>query len=219
MLNRILTPHLILRIFLSSADINTTPHSDSYEINWFPRFGLYLANRFGLFLYLIYFGLESPRAISWRAKRHCWAISSLEAIWWISEGNTYRSHGISSADIYATAWASFQSQKYLPITCIFPLVWLLYMGGFLLATGIWEIGLHRPDCPLNIIICIGTKIFDVFVLGFILADQGITFDVDFKILPTSLDDATDWISGLVGSGFRTQLGRNPTGSQSLKPFA
>jgi solute carrier family 13 (sodium-dependent dicarboxylate transporter), member 2/3/5 len=124
-----------------------------------PRLGLYLGP---IAFVLIYFLVESP-GLSAEAKAML-ALAAWMAIWWISE----------AIPIAATA---FLPLMFMPLLDILPIgkvsanymhpTVLLYMGGFLLATGIEKWGLHRR-IALNIINLLGTDLRRI-VLGFILA--------------------------------------------------
>jgi sodium-dependent dicarboxylate transporter 2/3/5 len=124
-----------------------------------PRLGLYLGP---IAFVLIYFLVESP-GLSAEAKAML-ALAAWMAIWWISE----------AIPIAATA---FLPLIFMPLLGILPIgkisanymhpTVLLYMGGFLLATGIEKWGLHRR-IALNIINLLGTDLRRI-VLGFIIA--------------------------------------------------
>ncbi|WP_075351232.1 SLC13 family permease [Algoriphagus marinus] len=124
-----------------------------------PRLGLYLGP---IAFLLIYFLVESP-GLSVEAKAML-ALAAWMATWWISE----------AIPIAATA---FLPLIFMPLLGILPIgkvsanymhpTVLLYMGGFLLATGIEKWGLHRR-IALNIINLLGTDLRRI-VLGFILA--------------------------------------------------
>ncbi len=122
---------------------------------------------FGLFLgpiafLLIYFFVSSPDLNP--TAQSMLALAAWMAIWWISE----------AIPIPATA---FLPLIFMPLLGILPIAEvssnymhptvMLYMGGFLLATGIEKWNLHRR-IALNIINLIGTDLRKI-VLGFILA--------------------------------------------------
>lgn len=126
---------------------------------WFVRIGLYLGP---LLFLIIYFLVDSPN-LNPEAKAML-GLTSWMAIWWISE----------AMPIAAT---SFLPLIFMPLLGLLdiesvsanymhPTV-LLYMGGFLLATGIEKWNLHRR-IALNIINLLGTNL-RMIVLGFILA--------------------------------------------------
>ena len=126
---------------------------------WFVRIGLYLGP---LSFLIIYFLVDSPN-LNPEAKAML-GLTSWMAIWWISE----------AMPIAAT---SFLPLIFMPLLGLLdiesvsanymhPTV-LLYMGGFLLATGIEKWNLHRR-IALNIINLLGTNL-RMIVLGFILA--------------------------------------------------
>lgn len=124
-----------------------------------PRLGLYLGP---LAFVLIHFFMSSPDLNP--AAQSMLALAMWMAIWWISE----------AIPIAATA---FLPLVLMPLLGILPIAdvsenymhptVLLYMGGFLLATGIEKWSLHRR-IALNIINLIGTDLRKI-VLGFILA--------------------------------------------------
>ncbi|RIW15663.1 DASS family sodium-coupled anion symporter [Algoriphagus lacus] len=127
--------------------------------NWFTRLGLYLGP---LSFLMIYFLVDSPD-LNPEAKAML-GLTAWMAIWWISE----------AMPIAAT---SFLPLIFMPLLGLLdiesvsanymhPTV-MLYMGGFLLATGIEKWGLHRR-IALTIINLIGTDL-RMIVLGFIVA--------------------------------------------------
>lgn len=127
--------------------------------NWLPRFGLYLGPIAFLF---IYFFAESP-GLNPDAKAML-ALTVWMAAWWITE----------AIPIAGTALLPLILMPLLGILKIAPVsanymhpTVLLYMGGFLLATGIEKWGLHRR-IALNIINLLGTNLRTI-VLGFIAA--------------------------------------------------
>jgi sodium-dependent dicarboxylate transporter 2/3/5 len=168
--------------------------------NWLPRFGLY----FGPFCFLlIYFFVESAglnQASQAMLGLACWM-----AIWWITE----------AIPIAATAILPLILMPLLGILKIesvsdnymHPTV-LLYMGGFLLATGIEKWNLHRR-IALNIINLMGTDLRRI-VLGFILATGFLSMWISnsataLMMLPIGL---------AVVNQFKTQLGPENDGIAS-----
>lgn len=127
--------------------------------NMIPRLGLFLGP---LAFILIHFFMGSPDLNP--AAQSMLALAAWMAIWWISE----------ALPIAATA---FLPLILMPLLGILPIASvsenymhptvLLYMGGFLLATGIEKWNLHRR-IALNIINLLGTDLRRI-VLGFILA--------------------------------------------------
>lgn len=159
-----------------------------------PRLGLYLGP---IAFVLIYFLVESP-GLSLEAKAML-ALAAWMAIWWISE----------AIPIAATA---FLPLIFMPLLGILPIskvsanymhpTVMLYMGGFLLATGIEKWALHRR-IALNIINLLGTDLRRI-VLGFILATGILSMWISnsatsLMMLPIGL---------AVVSQFRTQLGES-----------
>ncbi|PZX54978.1 SLC13 family permease [Algoriphagus chordae] len=128
-------------------------------IKQLPRLGLYLGP---LAFLLIYFFVSSP-GLNPQALAML-ALAAWMAIWWITE----------AIPIAATA---FLPLIFMPMLGILPIATvsanymhptvMLYMGGFLLATGIEKWNLHRR-IALNIINLLGTDLRHI-VLGFILA--------------------------------------------------
>lgn len=124
-----------------------------------PRLGLFLGP---IAFLLIIFLVDSPGLTP--ESRAMLALAAWMAIWWISE----------AIPIAATA---FLPLIFMPMLGILPIVdvssnymhptVMLYMGGFLLATGIEKWNLHRR-IALNIINLLGTDLRRI-VLGFILA--------------------------------------------------
>ncbi|MCE7057360.1 SLC13 family permease [Algoriphagus sp. AGSA1] len=127
--------------------------------NQLPRLGLFLGP---IAFLLIIFLVDSPGLTP--ESRAMLALAAWMAIWWISE----------AIPIAATA---FLPLIFMPMLGILPIVdvssnymhptVMLYMGGFLLATGIEKWNLHRR-IALNIINLLGTDLRRI-VLGFILA--------------------------------------------------
>jgi solute carrier family 13 (sodium-dependent dicarboxylate transporter), member 2/3/5 len=168
--------------------------------NWLPRLGLYLGPL--SFVFILFF-LESkdlnPQAQAMLGLA-CWM-----AIWWITE----------AIPIAATAILPLILMPLLGILKIdsvsdnymHPTV-LLYMGGFLLATGIEKWNLHRR-IALNIIHLMGTDLRRI-VLGFILATGFLSMWISnsataLMMLPIGL---------AVVNQFKTQLGPDNDGIAS-----
>mgnify|MGYP003676621283 FL=1 len=128
-------------------------------IKQLPRLGLFLGP---VAFLLIYFFVSSPDLNP--AAQAMLGLAAWMAVWWITE----------AIPIAATA---FLPLIFMPLLGILPIsdvsenymhpTVLLYMGGFLLATGIEKWSLHRR-IALNIINLIGTDLRKI-VLGFILA--------------------------------------------------
>ena len=160
--------------------------------NWLSRLGLYLGP---IAFLLIYFFVESP-GLNPEAKAML-ALTVWMAIWWITE----------ALPIAGTALLPLILMPLLGILKIAPVsanymhpTVLLYMGGFLLATGIEKWGLHRR-IALNIINLLGTNL-RMIVLGFILATGLLSMWISnsataLMMLPIGL---------AVVSQFQTQLG-------------
>lgn len=162
--------------------------------NWFTRLGLYLGP---LSFLMIYFLVDSPD-LNPEAKAML-GLTAWMAIWWISE----------AMPIAAT---SFLPLIFMPLLGLLdiesvsanymhPTV-LLYMGGFLLATGIEKWNLHRR-IALNIINLLGTNLRKI-VLGFILATGFLSMWISnsataLMMLPIGL---------AVVNQFKVQLGPN-----------
>ncbi|WP_026967186.1 SLC13 family permease [Algoriphagus terrigena] len=165
--------------------------------NWLPRLGLYLGPIAFLF---IYFFAESP-GLNPEAKAML-ALTAWMAVWWITE----------AIPIAGTALLPLILMPLLGILKIAPVsanymhpTVLLYMGGFLLATGIEKWGLHRR-IALNIINLLGTNLRTI-VLGFIAATGLLSMWISnsataLMMLPIGL---------AVVSQFKTQLGEQNQG--------
>jgi solute carrier family 13 (sodium-dependent dicarboxylate transporter), member 2/3/5 len=170
-----------------------------------PRVGLYLGP---IAFVLIYFFVESS-GLSAEAKAML-ALAAWMAIWWISE----------AIPIAATA---FLPLIFMPLLGILPTAKvsanymhptvLLYMGGFLLATGIEKWGLHRR-IALNIINLLGTDLRKI-VLGFILATGILSMWISnsatsLMMLPIGLAVVGQFKSqlGAANTGIADRLGKN-----------
>lgn len=127
--------------------------------SWLPRFGLY----FGPFAFLsIYFFVESP---SLNPEAHAMlALTAWMAIWWITEAMPIA--GTAILPLILMPLLGLLKIDAVSANYMHPTV-LLYMGGFLLATGIEKWNLHKR-IALNIINLLGTDLRRI-VLGFILA--------------------------------------------------
>lgn len=168
--------------------------------NWLPRFGLYFGP---ISFLLIYFFVQSEGL---NPEGHAMlGLASWMAIWWITE----------AIPIAATAILPLILMPLLGILKIesvadnymHPTV-LLYMGGFLLATGIEKWNLHRR-IALNIINLMGTDLRRI-VLGFILATGFLSMWISnsataLMMLPIGL---------AVVNQFKTQLGPENEGIAS-----
>lgn len=127
--------------------------------NWLPRLGLFLGPAAFLF---ILFVLESPGLNP--GAQAMLALTAWMAIWWITEALPIAGTAILPLifmPILGLMKIDSVSSNYMHPTV------LLYMGGFLMATGIEKWNLHRR-IALNIINLLGTNL-RVTVLGFILA--------------------------------------------------
>lgn len=159
-----------------------------------PRLGLVLGP---LAFLLIHFFLERPDLN--QTAQSMLALAAWMAIWWISE----------AIPIAATA---FLPLIFMPLLGILPIskvsanymhpTVMLYMGGFLLATGIEKWNLHRR-IALNIINLLGTDLRRI-VLGFVLATGILSMWISnsatsLMMLPIGL--------AVVGQ-FRAQLGES-----------
>ncbi len=162
-----------------------------------PRIGLYLGPIAFLF---IHFFVQAPDLNP--AAQSMLGLAAWMAIWWITE----------ALPIAATAFLPLIFMPLLDILKIsevssnymHPTV-LLYMGGFLLATGIEKWGLHRR-IALNIINLLGTDLQRI-VLGFILATGILSMWISnsatsLMMLPIGL---------AVVSQFKVQLGESNQG--------
>ena len=159
---------------------------------WLPRIGLYLGP---IAFLVIYFFVESP-GLNPEAKAML-ALTLWMAVWWITE----------AIPIAGTALLPLILMPLLGILKIAPVsanymhpTVLLYMGGFLLATGIEKWGLHRR-IALNIINLLGTNLRTI-VLGFIAATGLLSMWISnsataLMMLPIGLAVVTQ---------FKTQLG-------------
>ena len=161
-----------------------------------PKLGLYLGP---IAFVLIHFFMSSPDLNP--AAQSMLALAAWMAIWWISE----------ALPIAATA---FLPLILMPLLGILPIAdvsenymhptVLLYMGGFLLATGIEKWNLHRR-IALNIINLLGTDLRRI-VLGFILATGILSMWISnsatsLMMLPIGL---------AVVNQFKSQLGESNT---------
>jgi sodium-dependent dicarboxylate transporter 2/3/5 len=157
-----------------------------------PRLGLYLGPI--AFLLIYFFGQSDGLGIEAQAML---ALTAWMAVWWISE----------AMPIATTAFLPLILMPLLGILQIgdvssnymHPTV-MLYMGGFLLATGIEKWNLHRR-IALNIINLLGTDLRKI-VLGFILATGFLSMWISnsataLMMLPIGL---------AVVNQFKTQLG-------------
>jgi sodium-dependent dicarboxylate transporter 2/3/5 len=127
--------------------------------SWLPRFGLY----FGPLAFLsIYFFVESP-SLNPEAQAML-ALTAWMAIWWITEAMPIA--GTALLPLILMPLLGLLKIDAVSANYMHPTV-LLYMGGFLLATGIEKWNLHRR-IALNIINLLGTDLRRI-VLGFILA--------------------------------------------------
>ena len=124
-----------------------------------PRLGLFLGP---IAFLLIYFFMSSPDLNP--AAQSMLALAAWMAIWWIFEAIPIAATAIIPLilmPLLGILPIADVSENYMHPTV------LLYMGGFLLATGIEKWSLHRR-IALNIINLIGTDLRKI-VLGFILA--------------------------------------------------
>ena len=126
---------------------------------WLPRLGLYLGP---LSFLLIYFLISSPD-LNPEAQTML-ALTLWMAIWWITEAMPIAATSflpLILMPLFGLLDIESVSANYMHPTV------LLYMGGFLMATGIEKWNLHRR-IALNIINLLGTNLRKI-VLGFILA--------------------------------------------------
>lgn len=127
--------------------------------HWLPRLGLYLGP---LSFLLIYFLVDSPD-LNPQAKAML-SLTAWMAIWWITEAMPIA--GTALLPLIFMPLLGILKIDSVSANYMHPTV-LLYMGGFLLATGIEKWNLHRR-IALNIINLLGTDLRRI-VLGFILA--------------------------------------------------
>ncbi len=167
---------------------------------WLPRFGLY----FGPLAFLtIYFFVESP-SLNPEAQAML-ALTAWMAIWWITEAMPIA--GTALLPLILMPLLGLLKIDAVSANYMHPTV-LLYMGGFLLATGIEKWNLHRR-IALNIINLLGTDLRRI-VLGFILATGFLSMWISnsataLMMLPIGL--------AVVGQ-FKVQLGPNQEGLAS-----
>lgn len=126
---------------------------------WLPRLGLYLGPASFL---IIQFLISSPD-LNPQAQAML-ALTSWMAIWWISEAMPIA--GTAMLPLILMPMLGILKIDLVSANYMHPTV-LLYMGGFLLATGIEKWNLHKR-IALNIINLLGTDLRKI-VLGFILA--------------------------------------------------
>lgn len=126
---------------------------------WLPRLGLYLGP---ISFLLIYFLLSSPD-LNPQAQAML-ALTVWMAIWWITEALPIA--GTALLPLIFMPLLGILQIDLVSANYMHPTV-LLYMGGFLLATGIEKWNLHKR-IALNIINLLGTDLRRI-VLGFILA--------------------------------------------------
>ena len=162
--------------------------------NWFSRLGLFLGP--AAFL-LIIFLVDTP-GLNPEAKAML-ALTAWMAIWWISEALPIA--GTALLPLIFMPTLGLLKIGDVSANYMHPTV-LLYMGGFLLATGIEKWNLHRR-IALNIIYLLGTNLRTT-VLGFILATGFLSMWISnsatsLMMLPIGL---------AVVSQFKTQLGEN-----------
>ena len=161
---------------------------------WLPRFGLF----FGPSAFLaIYYFVESP-GLNPEAQAML-ALTAWMAIWWITEAMPIA--GTALLPLIFMPLLGLLKIDSVSANYMHPTV-LLYMGGFLLATGIEKWNLHRR-IALNIINLLGTDLRRI-VLGFILATGFLSMWISnsataLMMLPIGL--------AVVGQ-FKVQLGPN-----------
>lgn len=126
---------------------------------WLPRLGLYLGPASFL---IIQFLISSPD-LNPQAQAML-ALTSWMAIWWITEAMPIA--GTAMLPLILMPMLGILKIDLVSANYMHPTV-LLYMGGFLLATGIEKWDLHKR-IALNIINLLGTDLRKI-VLGFILA--------------------------------------------------
>ncbi|HSF52119.1 MAG TPA: SLC13 family permease, partial [Algoriphagus sp.] len=127
--------------------------------NWLPRLGLYLGPASFLFILFI---IDSP-GLNPEAQAML-ALTVWMAIWWITEALPIA--GTALLPLIFMPLLGLLDIGLVSSNYMHPTV-MLYMGGFLLATGIEKWNLHRR-IALNIINLLGTDL-RMIVLGFILA--------------------------------------------------
>ena len=161
---------------------------------WLPRLGLYLGP---LSFLLIYFLISSPD-LNPEAQTML-ALTLWMAIWWITEAMPIAATSflpLILMPLFGLLDIESVSANYMHPTV------LLYMGGFLMATGIEKWNLHRR-IALNIINLLGTNLRKI-VLGFILATGFLSMWISnsataLMMLPIGL---------AVVNQFKVQLGSN-----------
>ncbi len=162
--------------------------------NWLSRLGLYLGPASFL---LIQFLVDSP-GLNPQAQAML-ALTAWMAIWWITEALPIA--GTALLPLIFMPTLGLLKIGDVSANYMHPTV-MLYMGGFLLATGIEKWNLHRR-IALNIINLLGTNLRTT-VLGFILATGFLSMWISnsatsLMMLPIGL---------AVVSQFKTQLGEN-----------
>ena len=162
--------------------------------HWLPRLGLYLGP---LSFLLIYFLVDSPD-LNPQAKAML-SLTAWMAIWWITEAMPIA--GTALLPLIFMPLLGILKIDLVSANYMHPTV-LLYMGGFLLATGIEKWNLHRR-IALNIINLLGTDLRRI-VLGFILATGLLSMWISnsataLMMLPIGL---------AVVSQFKEQLGKS-----------
>ena len=159
---------------------------------WLPRLGLYLGP---VAFLLIIFLLQSP-GLNPEAKAML-ALTAWMAIWWITEALPIA--GTALLPLIFMPLLGLLKIDAVSANYMHPTV-MLYMGGFLLATGIEKWALHRR-IALNIINLLGTDL-RMIVLGFIAATGLLSMWISnsataLMMLPIGLAVVTQ---------FKTQLG-------------
>lgn len=163
-------------------------------INWFSRIGLFL----GPIAFLTILFTVQATGLNPEAKAML-ALTAWMAIWWISEALPIA--GTALLPLIFMPTLGLLKIGDVSANYMHPTV-LLYMGGFLLATGIEKWNLHRR-IALNIINLLGTNLRTT-VLGFILATGFLSMWISnsatsLMMLPIGL---------AVVSQFKAQLGEN-----------
>ncbi|MDF2157939.1 DASS family sodium-coupled anion symporter [Algoriphagus sp. CAU 1675] len=173
--------------------------------NWLPRLGLY----FGPIAFILIYFFAQSEGLNPEAQAML-GLAVWMAIWWITE----------ALPIAATAFLPLILMPLLGILKIgnvsanymHPTV-LLYMGGFLMATGIEKWNLHRR-IALNIINILGTDLRKI-VLGFILATGFLSMWISnsatsLMMLPIGLAVVNQFKSqlGVSNSSISENLGKN-----------